>query len=273
MQHEDIDFSLDLTAEEKWNTTRFDFEGLIGYKLPASFIAEMDGTRIGLVSAVSYGKIGFIGHLIVKPDFRERGIGTKLMKYGIERLEACGVNTLFLDAVQEAVPLYEKFSFEKVSRSLRFLGNVKGKSVQPVRPMTREDLERVFEIDRKVFGGDRSHFLERLHRKYPDLCLVSGNESISGYIMGSDRQQAVRLGPLISTKGAGQVRALLLSFVARSNGLPIGAGILEKNSQSVKVFESVGFQYKTFSWRMRRGMPAGTRRPNMEYAIGSPAIG
>ena len=70
-----------------------------------------------MISAVSYGSIGFIGSLIVLPDYRNQGIGTALMKHAIECLENTGARALMLDAVQKAVPVYERLGFNRVCNS------------------------------------------------------------------------------------------------------------------------------------------------------------
>ena len=102
-----------------------------------------------------------------------------------------------MDADLTAVPLYEQYGFKKVTRSLRFLGKITARSSALVKRATQNDINKMCEIDTKLFGDDRSYFLRRRHNLFPHLCLVLKIEnSIGGYIFGRPGINAISVVPL-----------------------------------------------------------------------------
>jgi len=83
---EDIDFAFKLDTIEEWNHTRNDIERMLSFEPNGCFMAEMGGKPVGHVFSISYGRLGWIGFLIVKAEYRKRGIGTLLMKRAMDYL-------------------------------------------------------------------------------------------------------------------------------------------------------------------------------------------
>jgi ribosomal protein S18 acetylase RimI-like enzyme len=85
-----------------------------------SFIARTsDGRVIGVVSAISDGVLSaYIPLLEVLPEFRGRGIGTRLMRLVLERLE--GFSMVDLSCDEDLVPFYLRFGMQEArAMSLR----------------------------------------------------------------------------------------------------------------------------------------------------------
>ena len=78
-----------------------------------SFIARTGGGRvIGVVSAISDGVLSAsIPLLEVVPEFRGRGIGTRLMRLVLERLE--GFYMVDLSCDEDLVPFYLRFGMQE----------------------------------------------------------------------------------------------------------------------------------------------------------------
>lgn len=86
----------------------------------SSFIARTgDGRVIGVVSAISDGVLSAsIPLLEVLPGFRGRGIGTRLMRLVLERLE--GLYMVDLSCDEDLVPFYLRFGMQEArAMSLR----------------------------------------------------------------------------------------------------------------------------------------------------------
>ena len=75
----------------------------------------MADTKVGVVgtaATISYnGGFAWIGMVLVDPEWRGKGIGTRLLEKAIEYLDGCGVPTMKLDATPQGQPLYEKLGF------------------------------------------------------------------------------------------------------------------------------------------------------------------
>lgn len=121
-REDDVDFAYEMITVEQWNDRREDIERMFDYEPNGRFIAETNGESVGHVFSISYGKLGWIGFLIVKAEQRGMGIGTQLMKKAINYLLSHEVETIKLEAVPEIANLYRKLGFVDEYDSLRFAG-------------------------------------------------------------------------------------------------------------------------------------------------------
>ena len=107
----DLDFALNLTMLEGWNSTKQDFEEILQFNPEGSFIGEVDREPIGTVCTVSYGEFGFIGYLIVQNMYRGQNFGKTLLEIAMKHLLKRGTKSILLDGVPQAVSLYEQLGF------------------------------------------------------------------------------------------------------------------------------------------------------------------
>jgi ribosomal-protein-alanine N-acetyltransferase len=275
MQPADLDFAAQCTAREGWaSETRAEFAGFYAHDPAGCLLAEAEGQRIGICVATSYGVAGFVGELIVVPERRGQGVGRRLLERAIAHLHGRGTQSIFLDGVTAAVPLYERLGFRRVCRSLRFAGAIAGRSPAGVRAMHPDDLATVGQMDRQAFGADRAFFLERRLALYPELCKVlEYNGEISGYIVGRRGLNAVSAGPWVVRPEAPNAAALLESLAAAVPDGRISLGVLETNGQAVETIRALGLAERPDPpWRMVRGAGELGVSPQL-YAIGSAAKG
>jgi len=273
---DDLDFCVSCVTGEGWlSETRAVFEGFLAHDPGGCFVAEEKREPIGMMVATAYDTCGFLGELIVVPERRGKGIGRQLMEHAISYLQARGCRSLYLDGDTPAVPLYERLGFRVVCRSLRFLGAPTGMTSQGVRMMTPADLEAVCAIDRSAFGADRSFFIKRRLRLFPQLCLIqTGGNQITGFIMGQPGNEVVTVGPWCVGDESAVPHGLLHTLAYHSGGQKLRMGILESNVPAAALMRSL----KTFketepSWRMVLGPDIGLGGSPRLYAVGTPAKG
>ncbi len=106
---------------ERWNDTRNDIERMFSYEPDGCFVAEVNSRAAGHVFSISYGKLGWIGLLIVEAKYRRKRVGTLLTKKAIDYLLNCGVKTIKLEAVSTIANLYRELGFVNDFDSLRFI--------------------------------------------------------------------------------------------------------------------------------------------------------
>ncbi len=276
MELSDLDFALHCTTLEGWPSETLEiFEIFHEHDPNGCLVAELDGRSIGICIATCYGEYGFIGELIVLEEFRRKGVGRRLLDHSVEYLRGRGAENVLLDGDIPAVPLYERTGFRKVCRSLRYLGRVEGRADPHVRDMKHGDLKAVYEMDLEAFGADRSFFLERRFRMYPELCkvYVTGDE-VSGFLMGLHGRGVVSAGPWVVGSMIERPGALLESFALVAGGSNIRVGILETNKgavETMRTFRTMGSREP--SWRMVFGPSASLGSSPRSYAIGSAAKG
>lgn len=61
-----------------------------------SFVAEDNGKIVGTILAGHDGRRGFFHHVVVMPEYRNQGIGRKIVGHAIESLEKEGINKVAL---------------------------------------------------------------------------------------------------------------------------------------------------------------------------------
>ena len=70
-------------------------------------MAEPDGI-LAIGQGIATGRAGWIGNIIVRPEVRRRGLGSRLTKDIADLLQARGCSTLLLIATELGEPVYQK---------------------------------------------------------------------------------------------------------------------------------------------------------------------
>jgi ribosomal protein S18 acetylase RimI-like enzyme len=276
MQLADLDFAAQCTAAEGWlSENRSSLEGFYQHDPAGCLLAEVDGKPAGICVATPYGKSGFIGELIVRPEARGKGLGAALLNHAVDYLRQKGAGTVYLDGVLPAVPLYERNGFRKICRSYRLAGKLAGQSHADVRTMTPADLPAVVALDRRFFGTDRSFFLARRLELFPRLSKVMfSGEMVTGYILGRRGEGWVSAGPWVVSEQNSTPTHLLDSFAQELELHDFSLGILSSNSAAVDLIKSLGFAERRVGlWRMSLGPAQDLGASPYCLAVGSAAKG
>ena len=107
----DIHPFLSLAKDEGWISTRRELAFLLERSPDGCLVCHEDGKQVGFVTAVQYGKSGWIGNLLVAATARGRGIGTALFKQAMHVLQGNGTSTVWLTASTYGRPIYERNGF------------------------------------------------------------------------------------------------------------------------------------------------------------------
>ena len=223
MGHPDLVGVLKLRNLVPWCTPPEAFEVLLE-SIPSARWAVAktpDGALVGMVGAVSLGKIGILCQLAVHPAHRGRGLGTRLTRWAVSRLRSQGVEVVRLESTPEAERLYEASGFRGVGRRTLYRRGARHESLLAVDekyrvvPLQARDLPELYVADRWSFGGDRSALLATILERHPGSGLVARDAAgrMAGYLLRSGS----RLGPwMASTPEA--ARALLGHVLCQAEG-------------------------------------------------------
>jgi len=265
----DLDFVAGSVRREGWGHLRRDVERCWRFEPEGCFIAEVEGRRVGHVFSVCYGGVGWIGLLIVNPENRGRGIGAVLMKKAVGFLQEKGVETIRLEAVEKAVPLYRRLGFRDEFDSLRLcrrlepgfygvsrerLERIGGGVV--IRVIREEDLERLAGFDSGYFGVGRLRVLLGFFDDgLEGGCLLAERAGrVLGYVMSRRVQDAFLVGPWVCA-GSGVAERLFYAWVYAVCGggdgeVLVRVGVPAVNRSAVGLMEKLGFSLATQSVRM-----------------------
>lgn len=269
----DIDFAVAQAAREGWDCPASAFGVFIAHDPEGCFVAEVDGRRVGMITSTCYAQSAWIGNLIVMPSHRRQGIGERLMRHAIDRLEAGGIETFRLEADPMGVGIYERLGFVPQFGSPRFSRQPPHDAApSPAERIGAAELDAIAAFDAACFSDDRGRllqgFLKIAHAAY---CVRSGGR-VKGFAMALPAALGVRLGPFVagSSKVAGQ---LLDSLMADCRDKAIIAAVPGVNAVAVRLFEDRGFDRRPSSLRMLRGEPAAESATETVFALANGATG
>jgi ribosomal protein S18 acetylase RimI-like enzyme len=275
----DIKFAYKTTKIEGWNYPEKDIKRMFSYHPSGCFIAETDGKQVGHVFSVNYGKLGWIGLLIVKAEYRRKGIGTALMKKAISHLLTSRVETTRLEAVSAIANLYRKLEFVDEYDSLRFLGinrKIDYVASSNVKLLKEGMIRKVAMFDAEYFGANRTKVLSSLYHDHPKLCFVScAGPELVGYIMCRMAEKGYRMGPWVCNPENPQAAKELLTECMKTmeENAKLYVGVPAVNKKAVEILQGFGFEQYSKSIRMHFGKELETECTTGIFAIGGPEKG
>jgi hypothetical protein len=218
---------------------------------------DASGLALGVGFGLLWGRTGWIGHLVVRPEAQGAGIGKTLFGRALERLAAAGARPVYLTATTVGAPLYAEFGFQPDGGWSRWRGVVSpetgngppsGAAVE-ARVMETADLPRVVRFDAERFGDDRGQALRYLYAAYPGGGRVAlrPDGSLAGYLL----QGTEGLGPFVAEEEA--VRPLLAAAAALFAGEALSLTFPDGNRLAPEVCRAAGLSPVRTWLRMRLG--------------------
>jgi ribosomal protein S18 acetylase RimI-like enzyme len=122
-------------------------------------IALWNGGVVGVGSLAILGKTGWLAHVIVHPEFRNRGIGSRIVTELLSLSKAFEVETLLLAATAQGRSVYRKAGFRTVGR-YTFLAREKPWIPRPpshhIEALGEAHHPSVLALDRLITGESRA---------------------------------------------------------------------------------------------------------------------
>jgi GNAT superfamily N-acetyltransferase len=271
----DIAAGMRLRELAGWNQIEQDWRRFLQLEPAGCFVTCLAERVCGTVTTLSYEKcFGWVSMVLVDPEHRRQGIGTRLLEAGIAYLDEAGVETVKLDATPMGRLVYVQRGFVDEYEIERWEG-VSGIDASAGLPvMTRNDLERVCIWDREVFGADRRRLLTCLWQENARYSAVvySGAE-VAGYVLGRRGAQAHYLGPWVAAPESGVAAQLLREFLSRVRGERVFIDVCLENPEARALAQEAGFQFQRPLMRMYRGPNRYPGQPQLVCGIAGPELG
>lgn len=268
MTRADIPAGMRLKDIAGWNQTPADWEQFLAASPDGCFVAEVEGRVVGTATTIVYeSRFAWIGMVLVDPEHRGRGIGTRLLEKTIEHLDALGVPSMKLDATPQGKPIYEKLGFVTEYEIERWA--LRRAAVTPTASAEHDpsELARICGLDREVFGADRGPLLRSLDSQAPAFTLsIQLSSKLTGYTLGRRGSRADHLGPWMAADEA-SARELLDEFLHRSQRELVFVDCLHANPFARNLLRSRGFEFARPLTRMYRGGNAHPGRPELLCAV------
>ena len=239
----DIERAIQLTDLEGWGYTRADFERLLALSPRGCFALEHAGRVLGLLTTTSYGKLAFLGAVILHPSVRGRGLGKALMDAALEHLRSAGVETVRLNAYLNVVAFYEKLGFRPEYDVIRWRCQGPGIQEEKATILRRWSASHLAAFDAEFFGAARPRLLARLAKEFPDTFFVAGSpDQILGYLVASPYDGQCEVGPWVVAPGHPEVARDLFRALRNAAGVREYAfSGPQPNSALLRFTEDAGF--------------------------------
>jgi GNAT superfamily N-acetyltransferase len=246
-------------APEDWNTDlAVTFALHFGQPYYYPIAAELDGKIVGCAQGLLTGSSGWLGNIVVLPEYRSRGIGFALTEYLVSFFRAVACTSQILIATKLGEPVYRKLGFEVVTHYI-FLARETASAGEPppsIRPITEKDHTRLLVLDRQATGEVRVDFIRRF---FNTGHLYEAPTGIEGFFLPD-----LRNGPVIAaTKEAGLA---LLQYKLNQGSTTIV--VPETNTTALDFLKQSGFRETGSAPRMVLGTDVDWR-PDWIYSRGA----
>lgn len=266
---DDVDLAVQLSSRESWDLSADDLRALLKLDPRGCLIAEVEGQPVGLVTTVAYGKLGWIGLLVIEEASRGRGYGRALLDAAVGRLLDRGVRTVGVDATPQAMPLYSSarfrptFDIVHLRRAALPAPAPAADSLVPVEP---KDLHALTMFDWAYFGGRRRRVLADLLQRSPVGYLAQDVTGTGGYLLARPRPQQWVIGPWVCVRAA---ESLLTQGLTAIGPQFVALAVPEVNRHAMDLVRKYHFEPCSRRVRMYYGDEEGVGQPQHIYAIAS----
>jgi len=258
MSANDFNFAVRITDRMNWHLAKEDFEFMTELEPKGCFLLLDNSERIGIATAIAFGKVGWFGNLIVSESHRKKGAGSFLVKNALKYLKSRNVVTVGLYAYPERIPFYRRLGFSYDSDFMVLNGKGFPSSARiDLKKAEKEDIPEIVKYDRLCFGASRRRLLEPILLDPDNLCYFSTEkEQISGYAVAKIYPQGAELGPLVCRKGRSDIAIRLLrTILDKLLGVEVSMYVSRKENVILKMLMKSGFSENFQVARMFYGPP------------------
>jgi Acetyltransferase (GNAT) domain/Acetyltransferase (GNAT) family len=271
----DIASGLRLCRASRWNQLESDWSLFLKLSPAGCRVAEKNGTVVGTVATLRYqGRFSWLSMVLVSPDERRAGIGTRLLYEGLALLddERC----IRLDATAAGRQLYMQHGFVDEYPIARFTTGADPARIVPrtgnVRPIRHQDLAAVFDQDREIFGADREPVLRSLFARSPECAWIAARSDIQGYCFGRPGFLFQQLGPIVA-QDENVARELVAQCLTLKSGERFAIDAPQHCPSWLEWLKSIGFTEERSFMRMHRGENRYPGRPECVFGVVGPEFG
>jgi len=145
-----------------WSNIVPEFEFYVNSPFCYSIKAEINNRIIGIGAAIIFVQTAWLAHIIVDPDHRRKGIGSKIVEVLLKYLDSRSVDTCLLIATEMGLPVYENAGFRIISDYTYLKKETSNQAVNVsdhIMPFTAEYADLIYKLDRAVTGENREWLL------------------------------------------------------------------------------------------------------------------
>jgi len=240
MRRREVEVAVDWAAQEGWNPGNHDAEAFYAADPEGFFIAELDGEPIGSVSVVNYSAtFAFAGLYILKPEYRNRGYGSRLFAAGMAHAGDRNIGGDGVLAMQEKYRTRSGFTL--AYRNIRFEGAGGGNEPEGPVDIAGVPFEPLAAYDARHFPASRPRFLAAWLRQEGTCgrAVLGEDGDVAGYGVVRRCRHGYKIGPLFADTPeiAGEI---FLALSAQASSGPVYLDVPEPNAAAVALAQRQG---------------------------------
>ncbi len=274
LQLSDLGFCDELRRAVGWNQRPEDWLRFLRLSPDGCFLAEIEGKPVGTVTTIQFGQeLGWIGMLIVSPEFRGRGVGGTLLQKAVGFLQSGGVQSVKLDATPQGEPLYARSGFQREFTLQRWEGKPPARPIaasESVRDLASGDFRGVVRLDQEAFGVNRADLLHAVCAEARRTVVAGGRGRPVGFAVLRAGARANQLGPVVAPDR--ETAAELVSALLSDTTEPTFWDVPERVS-APDLPSEFGFEVQRPLVRMWLGENLEAAAPESYWGILDPAAG
>lgn len=157
----------------------FEFYTKSDFCFPIKYIVDNQISGIG--TTIVHGETAWLAHIIVHPEQRNKGVGTKITEALVNSLKNTGCKTILLIATKLGEPVYKKLGFTKETEYLYLReGKTLLRSSDSIKIFEESYLPELLNLDRIVSGENRIKVITpHLRNSYT----IVNNKKLEGYYL------------------------------------------------------------------------------------------
>lgn len=150
---------------EGWSEIKTKFQFYIENEFCTPYKMTIDNAIVGVGCNIVFKRTAWLAHIIVGKDFRNRGIGFKLVRNLLDKLEGNkSVRSVLLIATKMGEPIYFKADFREVSQYVQLNRKEQWKVEPPsgnVVSYEKEYYQQIIKLDKTISGEDREPLIQQ----------------------------------------------------------------------------------------------------------------
>ncbi len=185
---------------------------------------------VGIGAGISFGKTSWLAHIIVNPEFRNKGIGTFIVNHLCAFLKGNGVTSISLIATEFGFPIYKKAGFVEQTEYLFYERKepIISKISNNIVRFSNDDMEAILGLDRKISGENRVSIISNnLKNSY----IYKNNNKISGCYLPELGE-----GLIIAENSEAGIELMKVRFMKQNKCV-----LPAENSDGIKFIQNEGF--------------------------------
>lgn len=162
VDNRDIDDLIELQPEG-WTDIRPYFYYYSGSEFCQALKITSENKIIAVGTTIEHEETAWLAHIIVHPEFRNRGLGAEIASGLIGSLDKTQYKTIYLDATDMGYPVYKKLGFEIETEYIHLDGDYADNPLTnpaALIPFHERYRDRLLELDKLISGENRLKVLQ-----------------------------------------------------------------------------------------------------------------